>query len=91
MSNQAKQAVNNTSFMFEVGQSYATQKGKVIKVLDRTTSRGYECLVCSDKKHRYDRSTHSEDAGRVTATNHDFSCPDNLVRPPVPVNQLIQL
>jgi len=71
------------TFKFEIGQEYQTQAGETIKVLGRTDSGvGFECLICSDNKHRYDRSTHDADAdaGRVTGTNHDYSCPDNFVR-----------
>lgn len=68
------------AFQFEIGQEYQTQSGEIVKVLGRTNLIGYECLICSDKKHRYDRSTESDDAGRVTGTNHDYSCPDNFRR-----------
>lgn len=68
------------NFIFEVGKTYKTQKGKRVKVLGRTDHKGYECLICSDKKHRYDRSTHSTDSGRVTGTDHDYSYPDNFKR-----------
>lgn len=68
------------SFVFEVGRSYETQDGKMIKVLGRTELKGHECLICDDNKHRYDRSTHSGDAGRVAGTKHDYSCPDNFKR-----------
>ncbi len=68
------------TFQFEVGQTYKTQVGEEVKVLGRTEIKGYECLECSDGRYRYDRSTHSEDAGRCTGTNHDYSCPHNFVR-----------
>jgi hypothetical protein len=67
-------------FKFKIGEEYFTQEGELVKVLDRTTTRGYECLVCSDGKHRYDRSDSDMDAGRVTGTNHDYSCPQNFKR-----------
>lgn len=67
-------------FMFEVGRQYETQAGELITVLQRTSLRGYECLVCSDGKHRYDRSNSSSDAGRVTGSAHDYSNPDNFKR-----------
>ena len=73
-------ALHGSSFMFEVGKEYKTQCGKTVTVFGRTKLLGYECLVCSDGKYRYDRSTHSSDAGRVTGTDHDYSCPDNLIR-----------
>lgn len=68
-------------FKFTIGHTYKTQRGKRVKVLGRTRSVGYECLNCSDGKYRYDRSTTDSDAGRVTATAHDYSCPDNFKRP----------
>lgn len=67
-------------FLFEIGNTYRTQAGDDVTVLSRTATRGYECLECSDGKYRYDRSDHSSDAGRVTGTAHDYSCPDNFVR-----------
>lgn len=66
--------------MFEVGKTYETQAGEQVTVLDRTDLEGYECLVCSDDRYRYDRSTHSTDAGRVTGTPHDYSYPHNFKR-----------
>lgn len=67
-------------FMFDIGRQYETQAGELVTVLSRTTLRGYECLVCSDGKHRYDRSDTHSDAGRVTGTPHDYSHPDNFKR-----------
>lgn len=70
-----------SAFRFLVGATYETQAGERVTVLDRhITHKGYECLVCSDGKHRYDRSTTDTDAGRVTGTAHDYSCPDNFKR-----------
>lgn len=68
------------SFMFEVGKTYITQEGKPVTVLARTDVVGYECLQCNDEVFRYDRSTHSKDAGRCTGTAHDYSDPRNFVR-----------
>ena len=70
----------NEPFKFQVGKVYQTKCGQYVKVLGRTDMRGYECLVCSDERHRYDRSTSSSDAGRVTGTNHDYSNPHNFKR-----------
>lgn len=67
-------------FKYEVGKVYETQGGVLVKTIGRTTLVGYECLVCSDGRHRYDRSTHSQDAGRVTGTDHDYSCEHNFKR-----------
>lgn len=68
------------AFMFEAGKEYETQEGKRVFVSGRTKLVGYECLVCSDGIYRYDRSTHSVDAGRVTGTDCDYSCPQNFKR-----------
>ena len=67
-------------FMFEVGKEYETQAGEKVTVLGRTDMRGYECLECSDGCYRYDRSTHSVDAGRCTGTDHDYSDGRNFLR-----------
>ena len=59
-------------YEYNVGSTYETQAGDMVRVIGRvTTYKGYECLQCSDDKHRYDRSTHSEDAGRCTGTDND--------------------
>lgn len=72
------------SFMFGVGATYETQAGDMVRVIGRSCKyRGYETLKCSDGKYRYDRSTNSIDAGRVTGTgtvDDNYSCPDNFKR-----------
>lgn len=73
--------MSDQKYMFEVGKQYETQAGDLVTVLGRTTDvPGYECLVCSDDRYRYDRSTHSVDAGRCTGTPHDYSYPHNFKR-----------
>ena len=67
-------------FKFEIGKSYELQNGDTIKVIGRTETKGYECLICSDAVSRYDRSTHSGDAGRTTGTNFDYTHPLNIKR-----------
>ena len=67
-------------FLFEVGEAYETQAGNLVTVIGRTDLKGYECLVCSDGKYRYDRSTMNSDAGRVTGSDRNYSCPDNFKR-----------
>jgi len=68
-------------YKYEVGHYYELQNGSTIKVLGRADEiHGYETLICSDHRHRYDRSTHSEDAGRCTGTNHDYSYEFNIKR-----------
>lgn len=71
------------SFQFQIGEYYLTQSGNYVKVMSRTNFAGYETLLCSDSKHRYDRSTTSVDAGRVTGTPHDYSDGSNFARPTV--------
>lgn len=77
-------AATCSPFRFEIGKTYETQAGDFVKVLGRTDMKGYECLICSDGKHRYDRSTSDSDAGRVTGTAHDYSCPDNFKKENTP-------
>jgi hypothetical protein len=67
-------------FMFHVGLTYETQAGEKVQVTGRTETKGYECLECSDGRYRYDRSTNSDDAGRCTGTDHDYSYPHNFKR-----------
>jgi hypothetical protein len=67
-------------FRFKIGRSYETQRGTFVHIFRRAGYPGYECLECSDGKYRYDRSSHNSDAGRVTGTDHDYSCPDNFKR-----------
>ena len=73
-------AAHGSAFTFVIGRTYKTQAGKRVKVIGRTRLKGYECLRCSDGRYRYDRSTTKSDAGRVTGTAHDYSCPHNFER-----------
>ena len=68
------------AFMFEVGKTYTTKQGDEVTVLGRTDLKGYECLECSDGRYRYDRSTHNEDAGRCTGTDHAYTNRHNFKR-----------
>jgi hypothetical protein len=69
------------TYQFEIGKTYKTQFGKDVLVLSRNESiPGYETVLGDDGLHRYDRSTDSKDAGRVTGTDHDGSFPCNFVR-----------
>ena len=69
------------AFMFNVGSTYETQAGEMVTVLGRADKYpGYETLICSDKKHRYDRSDSSIDAGRCCGTAHDYSYEHNFKR-----------
>lgn len=70
-------------FKYIVGCEYRTQDGQYVKMLGRASLQhpGYESLICSDGKHRYDRSTSEDsDAGRVTGTAHDYSYGGNFTR-----------
>jgi len=67
-------------FKYQIGKTYETQCGRFVIVYARTGHKDYECLLCSDGRCRYDRSAHSEDAGRVTGTAHDYSYPHNFKR-----------
>lgn len=76
-----EKALRDYGYKYQIGGVYETQAGEMITVLGRADQfKGYESLICSDNKHRYDRSTHSDDAGRCTGTKHDYSCPDNFKR-----------
>lgn len=66
--------------VYPIGGVFGLQSGEQITVLERSHLKGYECFLGSDGVWRYDRSTHSLDAGRVTGTNHDYSCPENIQR-----------
>jgi hypothetical protein len=68
-------------FKYKVGYHYETKAGNTVYVLGRAARyRGYETLICSDGKHRYDRSDSSLDAGRCTGTAFDYSYEHNFVR-----------
>lgn len=68
-------------FMFKCGKEYETQAGEMVTVLGRDDGlKGYETLICSDGKHRYDRSDSNMDAGRCTGTDHDYSYMHNFKR-----------
>ena len=69
-----------SKFKYMIGIAYETQAGKQVKVLGRTETVGYECLICDDDIHRYYRSTSSSDAGRCTGSPHDGSDPNNFKR-----------
>ncbi|MBC8737034.1 hypothetical protein F6X40_09455 [Paraburkholderia sp. UCT31] len=69
------------SLPFEVGQTYPTLNGKLVTIVEESTTRGYECAKGDDDKWRYNRE---QDRGRCTACN--FNNPDNLV--PTPMSEL---
>jgi len=65
---------------YKVGAEYECLNGQIVTVVKRTSLLGYECVEGSDGRYRYDRSTSSSDAGRVTGTDHDYSFPYNFKR-----------
>lgn len=74
--------IKSENFAFEIGKSYETNEGKIVKVLGRTETIGYECLICDDGAYRYDRSTelpHYSDKGRGTGTSAELMDPRNFV------------
>lgn len=72
---------SGSPFRFTVGETYELQNGYRVKIVARyTRHRGFETVVDEAGIHRYDRSTSSIDAGRVTATAHDYSHPENIKR-----------
>lgn len=70
------------NFKFKVGQEYQLQNGETVRILGRTDTKSYECLICSDGAYRYDRSCDTHDAvdkGRCTATSHELFDPRNII------------
>jgi hypothetical protein len=67
---------------FVVGETYLTQDGKEVTILDQSTVPSYEAVKGSDLNvdgnniWRYNRPN---DRGRVTGSNFDMSDPRNLV------------
>lgn len=68
-------------FSFQVGQQLTLQNDKQITVLFRSYLKGYECIMGSDGKARYDRSTNKEDTGRCTGTHIAYISPYNIAVP----------
>lgn len=74
--------IKSENYKFKVGQEYDLQNGEKIHILGRTDMKGYECLICSDGKYRYDRSTDkltAVDKGRCTGTSHELLHPYNIL------------
>ncbi len=62
---------------FLVGEKYQTQDGESVTVVSEMYAHtAYWCIEGSDGIWRYNRES---DRGRVTASNFDMSCPQNLV------------
>ena len=61
---------------FKLGEIYTTQEGKSVKIIEESTMPSYEWVRGDDNICRYNRPN---DRGRVTASNFDMSCPQNLV------------
>lgn len=70
--------IDESKFKYKIGQLYKTLNNDEVKVLARTNLKGYECILCSDKRYRYDRSTNQHDSGRCTGTSWEFPSINNL-------------
>lgn len=68
-------------FQFEVGKTYPTRGGKLVTVIGKTDTKGYECVQGDDMEpqlgYRYCRSTGTADHGRSTGGPGDN--PNNLL------------
>jgi hypothetical protein len=65
--------------MFLLYESYQTQEGKTVMIVDESqVGTQYHCVKGNDGPWRYARQS---DAGRCTASAFDMSCPQNLVVP----------
>lgn len=68
-------------FQFEVGKTYPTRGGKLVTVVGKTDTKGYECVQGDDMEphlgYRYSRSTSTGDHGRSTGGPGDN--PNNLL------------
>lgn len=71
--------IDDSKFSYEIGKEYPLQNGSIVKILGRTETIGYECLICSDGKYRYDRSTNPVCDGRCTGTCTEFTNEFNLM------------
>lgn len=64
---------------FKEGQRCKTIGGSFVHVVKlKNRERGYETALFSDGVHRYNRSTHEMDQGRVTGSPHDWSDNRNI-------------
>lgn len=61
---------------FECGNEYETYAGKIVKIVQRSMTRGYECVLGDDDKWRYNRLN---DMGRCTGTDHQLHYEHNLI------------
>ncbi len=68
-------------FQFEVGKTYPTRGGKLVTIIGKTDTKGYECVQGDDMEpqlgYRYCRSTGTSDHGRSTGGPGDN--PNNLL------------
>lgn len=75
------QPSKDSPFRYKLGETYELQNGQSVTIVARHIQfAGYETIEDEAGFHRYDRSTHDSDAGRVTGTPHDYSCPENIKR-----------
>lgn len=78
--------LGQTSPVLELGQTYATQEGGQVTIIDLTETSHFETVKGNDSLdplggHRYNRP--GPDLGRVTGSPHDWSDPRNIVHPDV--------
>ena len=69
-------------FQFEVGKTYPTRGGRLVTVIGKAGSKGYECIQGDDADrpeggYRYSRSNGTGDHGRCTGSRGD--CDRNLI------------
>jgi hypothetical protein len=57
--------------MFKVGEYCRTYGGDIVKIVDESNDKGYECVKGSDGKWRYNRKG---DYGRITGWSGMPSC-----------------
>lgn len=70
------------NFQFQVGSTYPTRGGKLVTIISKSESTGYECVQGDDATrpqggYRYSRSTGTGDQGRATGSRGD--CELNLL------------
>jgi hypothetical protein len=65
---------SETGAAFLLGSSYQTKAGQWVRIVDESTTRGYECVKGDDGVWRYNRRSCR---GRVTGSSNDD--PRNLI------------
>lgn len=68
-------------FEFQIGKTYPTRGGRLVTIVSKTDTKGYECVqgddMISTSGYRYARSTGTHDHGRCTGSEGDN--PNNLI------------